>query len=181
MSRALNPMDLFHLKTFGGAQVSPDGKMVAYVRQHHSPGEEKSFTDIHLADVATGQSRGLTGSGKDKEPAWFPDSQRLAFISERSGRHQIWLMDVTGGEAWPIPTRQPVQGSLAIAPDGKRIFFQSTAFSKDDEWIPYPGCPENDRSRALDQASRRLKSDQDKPKDSDKPKPNDIKVLTRLR
>lgn len=180
MVKPLNPMDLFHLKTFGGAQVSPDGKMVAYVRQHHDTDEEKSFTDIYLADVGTGLSRKLTNSGKDKAPVWFQDSQRLAFISERSGKSQIWLMDVTGGEAWLIPTKQPVQGALTVAPAGNRIFFQGSAFSKGDDWIPYPGCPESDRGRALDQATRWLKPDKDKARDPDKPKPNDIKVLTRL-
>lgn len=181
MARPLDPNDLFSLITFGDAKLSPNGDLLAFVRQSHDAKKEESFTDVYLAETATGHLKRLTGSGKDKAPEWFPDGRRLAFISERSGKSQIWVMDVRGGEAWQIPTKQPVQGNLTVSPDGKRVFFLGKAFSKGGDWTPYPGCPENDRQRAIDQARRQLESESSKTDGPDRPKPNQIRVITRLR
>ncbi|HHW26432.1 MAG TPA: S9 family peptidase [Firmicutes bacterium] len=181
MARPLAPDDLFNLVTFGDAQVSPDGKLVAFVRQSHDAKKEESFTDIYIAEPAAGQVRKLTGSGKDKAPRWFPDGRRLAFISERSGKSQIWVIDVAGGEAWRIPTKRAVLGGLTVSPDGKRLLFEGKAFSKGEDWIPYPGCPENDRKRAIEQATREIESEPSKKDEPVLPKPNEIKVITRLR
>lgn len=178
--RPIAPEDLFGFKCFGDARLSPDGTKVAYVRQYHDLGKEKSFTDIWLYSIDTGESRKLTNSGKDRSPRWSPDGRLLAFTSDRSGKSQIWVIDPSGGEAWRIPTKEAVQGEFVWSPDGNRIFFTSSAFSKPEEWHPYPGAPEDDRTRAVDQANRALKSKDEKPKSEDK-KPNDIKVITRLR
>ncbi|HHY76588.1 MAG TPA: S9 family peptidase [Firmicutes bacterium] len=177
--RPMTPKDLFAFKCFGDARLSPDGKNLAYVRQYHDAEKEKSYTEIWLYSLETGASRRLTGSGKDRSPRWSPDGQRLAFVSDRSGKSQIWIIEPSGGEAWRIPTKEEVRGDFVWSPDGKRIFFTSQVFAKPDDWQPYPGAPEDDRARAVEQANRALKPKDEKPKDDSKP--NDIKVITRLR
>ncbi len=186
--RPLKPDDIFELKSCGDVHLSPDGKHIIYVTQYHDKAEEKSFTDLYLASVETGESRKLTNSGKDRSPKWSPDGKKVAFVSSRSGKSQIWMIDPWGGEAWRIPTKEAVQGAPIWSSDGKRIFFTSSAFSKPDNWVPYPGAPEDDRERALDQAKRALKpKDERGPNDKEESgsksggKPNDIKVITRLR
>lgn len=178
--RPLTPEDLFAFRNFGDARLSPDGRSVAYVRQHHDREKEKSFTDIHLYNVETGQTRKLTNSGKDHSPRWSPDGGRISFTSDRSGKSQVWMIDPAGGEAWRLPTKEAPQGEAVWSPDGKKVFFASSAFSKADDWEPYPGAPEGDRARALDQADRALRPKDEKPKPDDV-KPNDVKVITRLR
>lgn len=177
--RPFSPEDLFRLVSFGGARLSPDATEIAYVRQHQDQGSENASTNIFLADVATGTSRRLTTSGKDRSPRWSPDGKRIAFISERSGRPEIWVIDPRGGEAWRLPVKQPVQGEILWSPLGTHIFFASNAFSKPDAWIPYPGAPGSDRQRAVDQALRSLQPKDGKATSDDK-KPNDINVITRL-
>ncbi len=182
--RAFNPDDVFDLKCSGDAHLSPDSRSVAYVTQYHDKSKEKSFTDIYLASVETAESRRLTTSGKDRSPRWSPDGRRIAFVSDRSGKAQIWVIDVGGGEAWRIPTKQAVQGDPVWSPDGSRIFFTASAFAKPEDWVPYPGAPGDDRQRAVDQANRALSPKSEGAQDG-KPqengKPNDIKVVTRLR
>jgi len=183
--RPLTPEDIFNLKCFGDVQLSPDGKTVAYVRQLIDKDKDKALTDIFLVDIDTKITRRLTNSGKDHSPRWSPDGKKLAFISSRSQTNQIWIIDTTGGEAWRIPTREQVQGPPVWSPDGRRIFYIAKTFSKSNQWVPYPGCPEDDRKRAFDQAKRALKfksNDRTKQEDnSDEKKVNDIKVITRLR
>jgi dipeptidyl aminopeptidase/acylaminoacyl peptidase len=178
--RPLAPQDIFAIKTFGDARISPDGRHVAYVRQYHDWQKEKSFTDIYLYNVSSRETRKLTNSGKDRSPRWSPDSTRIAFTSYRSGKSQVWVIDIAGGEAWRIPTKEAVQGDVVWSPDGKRIYFTSNAFLKAEDWQPYPGAPEDDRARAVDQAARAVKGKEEKPK-PENGKPNDIKVITRLR
>jgi len=182
--RPLAPDDIYNLKCFGDAQVSPDGRTIAYVRQYIDKEKEKSFTDIFLIDAETKTTKRLTNSGKDHSPRWSPDGRRIAFVSDRSGKSQIWVIEVAGGEAWRIPTKEKVQSEPVWSPDGKRIFFTSSTFSKPDGWIPYPGCPQDDRERAYEQAKRSLDIKDDeahKKGNSEEKKPNEIKVITRLR
>lgn len=178
-TRPMAPQDLFGFKCFGDCRLSPDGTKLAYVRQHHDLKKEKSFTDIWLYSLDTGEQKKLTNSGKDRSPRWSPDGKRLAFTSDRSGKSQIWIIDPSGGEAQRIPTKEAVGGEFVWSPDGSRIFFTSRAFSKPEEWMPYPGAPGDDRTRAIEQANRALKHKDEKPKENGKP--NDIKVITRLR
>jgi tricorn protease len=83
--------------------------------------------DIFTAPVEKGPTRNLTHSSgaHDKWPRWSPDGSRIAFISDKSGEDEVWVIAQDG-------TGQPEQlttGSKAFryapewAPDGKRIAF----------------------------------------------------------
>ncbi|MBK8098327.1 MAG: PD40 domain-containing protein [Planctomycetes bacterium] len=66
-----------------------------------------------------------TPDAHDKHPAFSPDGSQIAFVSDRSGEEQIWLIDHLGEQ----PPRQLTQGLKAMlyaprwAPDGKSLAF----------------------------------------------------------
>jgi dipeptidyl aminopeptidase/acylaminoacyl peptidase len=182
--RSLTAKDLMNFTCSGDARLSPDSKTIVYVTQVNDKENEKSKTHLRLASVEDGSTRRLTSGDKDRSPRWSPDGKKVAFVSDRSGTSQIWVIDLGGGEAYRLPTKQSVQSEPIWSPDGKRIYFASNAFSKPSDWVPCPGAPEDDRQRAEDQAKRALapKGGPDKPEPGkDGTKPNDIKVITRLR
>lgn len=182
--RPLNPDDIFDLTCIGDPQLSPDGNSLAYVKQSLDRDTHKSQTNIFVMDMATGNGKQLTNSGKDSSPRWSPSGDRIAFISSRSGTSQIWIIDLCGGEAWHIPTKEAVQGEPVWCTSSRRIFFTANTFSKPDQWVPYPGSPEGDRQRAEDQAKRALQTKENSENQKDEAgerKKNDIKVITRLR
>lgn len=37
------------------------------------------------------------GRSNNTEPSWFPDSQNLAFTSDRAGRPQVYKVNINGG------------------------------------------------------------------------------------
>lgn len=174
--RGLKPDDLYNIKCVGGAEVSPDGKLLAYVVQRLDAKEDKVFTDIHLCDLATMVSRRLTNSGQDSSPAFSPDGKRLAFVSNRKQKRQIYVLELDGGEAWQLPTKEAVSGTPVWFADGSRIAYASSLFSREDDWQPYPGAPEYDAERLKAIAQRDPSSEE---KDDKKPQ-NDVKVITRL-
>jgi dipeptidyl aminopeptidase/acylaminoacyl peptidase len=49
--------DLFNLAAASDAQVSPDGRQVAYVRRSNDIMSDKAVSSIWLVDVATGAQR----------------------------------------------------------------------------------------------------------------------------
>ena len=60
---------------------------------------KKNSAHIWLVEVATGKSRKLAAHEEaylDETPSWFPDGKRLAFQSDRTGRMEVWIMNVDG-------------------------------------------------------------------------------------
>jgi len=89
-----------NLKSAGGPRISPDGRYVAYQIQKTNWEENAFETEIWISVIASGQTYRLTNSKKsNSNPQWAPDSKRLAFISDRDGKRQIYLIAPNGGEA----------------------------------------------------------------------------------
>jgi hypothetical protein len=82
---------------------SPDGSRIAIQVGSYSPGHR--IAHVWVIDAAGGQTRKLaahTALYLDETPAWFPDSKRLAFQSDRSGRMEVWVMNADGTGARQI-------------------------------------------------------------------------------
>jgi dipeptidyl aminopeptidase/acylaminoacyl peptidase len=66
-------------------------------------------------------------------PTWSPDGKSIAFISNMSGRNNLWLVPAEGG--WPVQltVSDQRQASPAWSPDGKWIAYQSD-YDGDEQW-----------------------------------------------
>jgi dipeptidyl aminopeptidase/acylaminoacyl peptidase len=66
-------------------------------------------------------------------PTWSPDGKSIAFISNISGRNNLWLVPADGG--WPVQLTisDQRQASPAWSPDGKWIAYQSD-YDGDEQW-----------------------------------------------
>jgi dipeptidyl aminopeptidase/acylaminoacyl peptidase len=66
-------------------------------------------------------------------PTWSPDGKSVAFISNLSGRNNLWLVPAEGG--WPVQltVSDQRQASPAWSPDGKWIAYQSD-YDGDEQW-----------------------------------------------
>src|SRR5260370_25119256 len=82
------------------AQLSPDGKMVAFTVQTVDLPNNTKPTQIYCVPVDGGTPTSLTNDGNSNaRPRWTPDSKLILFVSDRSNGSQVWSMNPDGSGA----------------------------------------------------------------------------------
>ena len=115
------------MKSVSGAQISPDGRYVAYSVQATNWEDDDFVSQIWIAVTGTGVRYQLTSGKKSSTgPVWSPDSRRIAFTSDREGKRQIYVIAPDGGEASQLTAEENGVGTIAWSPDGSAIAFTST-------------------------------------------------------
>ena len=120
--------ELLTLKTLGGAQISPDGKWVAYMVTSGDFKQDAFVTQIWLAEVATGRNIQLTrGDKSSNNPKWSPDGAWLGFTSNRlEDKNQIFVINPTGGEAVQLTKSETAISNFAWSEDSRNIAYTAT-------------------------------------------------------
>ena len=75
------------------------------------------------ADGTGGSTPLVTGPGLNGAPSWSPDGRRLAFMSDRDGNFDIYVMNADGTGQTRLTDNPLDDGSPVWAPDGTRIAF----------------------------------------------------------
>ena len=134
--------DLLKFQNLTATLLAPDGKRVMFMIQEANLEDNRRYVNLWIAD-GMGGTRPLT-SGKqiDENPRWSPDSQRLAFKSDRAAkpegiaRHQVWLIPASGGEAKQLTHAKFDIRTLEWSPDGKQIAVIATQPRPGQEYGP---------------------------------------------
>jgi len=123
------------------AQVSPDGKWVAYTVTTPDMEANRSASNIWMVPTAGGAEIQMTHNGHDMSPAWSPDGKTLAFLSARDGNSQVYLLPMDGGEARKLTHLSTGADIVKWSPDGKTLAFTSSV---------YPDCKDDACNSARD-------------------------------
>lgn len=122
--RRVKPEDLYELLSVGNPVFSPDGKRAAYVVTGISEEKNDYYSNIFVLDPETKESFQWTyGKCRNHSPAWSPDGTRLAFVSNRNGDPQIYVMNTDGGEAKQVTDAEKGAANPVWSPDGKKMAF----------------------------------------------------------
>jgi len=131
-SAGVHPLGIRDLWTFervSDPQPSPDGAWVAYARRAYDAKANTSYSNLWLVPAAGGASRRLTTArAMDTQPRWAPDGRSVAFLSDRSGKTQIWSIDITGGEARAVLELPVDVESFQWSPSGDRLCFAAGTY-----------------------------------------------------
>lgn len=120
--------DLLTIKNVGAAQISPDGRWVAYTVGYGDFKQDAFINQIWLAQTESGRTFQLTRDEKSStNPHWSSDGQWLAFLSNRhEDKNQIFLINPLGGEAQQLTKSETAIGNFAWSEDGKTIAYTAT-------------------------------------------------------
>jgi TolB protein len=64
---------------------------------------------VLVFDLATERIRQLTSEGRNEDASWAPDGRHVAFVSNRTGRGQIHVIDLETSRVRVIPTPASAQ------------------------------------------------------------------------
>lgn len=101
--------------TWLSPDLSPDGKTIAF----------ELLGDLYLLDSKGGEARPIaTGLAFDSQPAFSPNGQRMAFLSDRSGAENVWVAEANGRNPRQISRLEgdPILASPSWSADGQEIF-----------------------------------------------------------
>ena len=101
-------------------QPSPDGKRVLYVRR---PFDDLNRLDICMVELESGQVHEVARSQKqiNTQPRWAPNGQHIAFLSQRSGYFEIWLINGDGSGLRQLTNVGYDFAEIVWAPDGSQL------------------------------------------------------------
>jgi Tol biopolymer transport system component len=106
--------------TWLSLDVSPDGKTIAF----------ELLGDIYTMPIEGGQAKLIDGGmAFDSQPKFSPDGQWIAFLSDREGSENVWIMKADGTGAKQV-SKDPNNDfiSPSWSPDGKYIFVSKAPF-----------------------------------------------------
>jgi dipeptidyl aminopeptidase/acylaminoacyl peptidase len=69
-----------------------------------------------------------SGEKRDSDPRFSPDGRRLAFLSNRGGSSQIWVLDLSGGDPVQATSFPTEVNGFSWSPDGKWFVVSSDVF-----------------------------------------------------
>src|SRR6476620_4731800 len=118
---ALTPELTLDRRGIAELELSPDGTRLVFTVTEPVKGAARQ-RNVWMLDVASGATRQLTFSAKsDSAPRWAPDGRSIAFLSDRDGAAQLYLLPLRGGEASALTERKESISAFRWAPDGRHI------------------------------------------------------------
>src|SRR6478609_9024519 len=91
--RPITVTDLLAMERVSEPQVSPDGTRVVYTVSVPDLSANRVSRNVWILAVQNGAARALTTTGRDSLARWAPDGRRIAFVSQRDGSAQLYILN----------------------------------------------------------------------------------------
>ena len=141
-SDIFTPLDVFDLEYVSNTEISPDGNKILYQRNFNDIMTDESFSNIWLINFDGSENRPITtGNFKDTSPKWSNKGDKFVFKSNREGKSQIFLFDLTNNSIQKLTNFQYSISSIKWSPDDSYILFSSFIDDKRDKLIKMPEKP----------------------------------------
>jgi Serine/threonine protein kinase len=105
---------------YADVRISPDGQKVAVALRDPSHGQSQ---DVWVLDVSRGTSSRITSEATEEfNPAWFPDGERLVYVSDRTGSFfNLYERPATGGDEKILVRTKQDKVLPSVSPDGSHL------------------------------------------------------------
>lgn len=123
-STSFTAMDVFELEYASDPRVAPDEKSLVYVRHAQDVMTDRTRSSLWQMNVDGSEHRPLLADGNNyTTPRWSPDGERLAYVSNESGRSQVHVRWMDSGRSAMVTSIDKGVRSLTFSPDGKWLAF----------------------------------------------------------
>jgi dipeptidyl aminopeptidase/acylaminoacyl peptidase len=97
--RRIQSTDLYQLKSVNNPQFSPNGEKFLFVQTEITEEEKKYRSHIFVGNKNGEEIVQWTfGKVRDINPSWAPNGKMVGFLSNRTGKQQVYIMNERGGE-----------------------------------------------------------------------------------
>ncbi|HJS75102.1 MAG TPA: S9 family peptidase [Vicinamibacteria bacterium] len=115
--------ELVSLKSPGEVALSSDGRAIAYVVTETNWEEDRYEREIWIAREGEQPVPFTSAERSSFNPQWSPDSRSIAFLSDRTGKNQVYRMGSDGGEAERLTDAAEGVAAYEWSLDGSYIAF----------------------------------------------------------
>ena len=130
--RLLDKDTFMDMESVGSPQISPDGKQIIFTRTWVDKLKDQYRSNLWIIDVDGVRVRELTtGARNDSSPEWSPDGKRVAFLSDRDGTNQLFVMWLDTREVAQLTHLERAPSNIKWSPDGKYIAYTSSVPDND--------------------------------------------------
>lgn len=118
--------DVFTLEYASGIAASPDNRTVVYERRAMDIHTDRVRINLWMVDLDTGLHQPLvSGERQYYAPVFSPDGSRLAYLSNKDGRVQIYVYYFQSGRTARLTDMDTSPSRVVWAPDGQNLVFTS--------------------------------------------------------
>ncbi|MBP3038675.1 S9 family peptidase [Bacillaceae bacterium Marseille-Q3522] len=120
--------DLYDLKSVTDPQLAANGNDLTYVVTTIDKEKDTYGSNIYYVNLNEKEKifQWTFGNDRNTTPRWSPDGEQLLFVSNRSGKNQLYLLQKSGGEAKQLTFCANGASNPVWSPDGKKIAFQTS-------------------------------------------------------
>ena len=148
-TRGVQSADIYQFKSVVNPEFSPDGTSFVYVQTTIDKESDTYQSHIYYKTLESGSEPVQWTYGKERNhsPQWSPDGLQLAFVSNRSGKNQLYVLNTNGGEARQITGLPSGASNPVWSPDGTKLAFTTllkpsqTVFDTEEEKKPEKPVP----------------------------------------
>lgn len=142
------------LVSLGSVSWAPDGHRLVF-----SAIDRGGRSDLYVVDTDTRELRRLTNdSYDDRDPAWAPNGEKIAFVSDRSafgkdGAYNLFLYDLASGDIDYLTYGKESVAAPAWSRDGSQLAFTCDAGGVNNIWVMNLDTPRTPGIRTMTRVS----------------------------
>jgi imidazolonepropionase-like amidohydrolase/Tol biopolymer transport system component len=125
-----------HTTTWSNVTVSNDGRTLVF----------DMLGDLYSVPVSGGEANALTnGIEWNYQPRFSPDGSQIAFISDRAGGDNLWIMNADGSEPYAVTDEaEHIVHNPSWSPDGnylvgRKAYYSTRSIAAGEIWMFHHG------------------------------------------